>query len=117
MLWTPSLDLEEPITAAICGFATQAKLSASAAGCGRRGGLIFVDLRDRTGLVQPSFLETQPTDRGFLRRRPVCARNMWSPPLAWSASGESKSQKIATGDIEIEVTQSAASGQVRDAAL
>ena len=67
------------------------------------GGLIFVDLRDRTGLVQLSF------DDGTAKEVFEKAASLRSEYVI-AATGlvrerESKTKKIATGDIEVYVTE------------
>ena len=67
------------------------------------GGLIFVDLRDRTGLVQLSFDDSTAKDifdkAASLRSEYVVAAT------GLVRERESKTDKIATGDIEVYVTQ------------
>lgn len=67
------------------------------------GGLIFVDLRDRTGLVQLSFGDSTAKDifekAASLRAEYVVAA------VGVVRERESKSKKIPTGDIEIDVTE------------
>ena len=67
------------------------------------GGLIFVDLRDRTGLIQLSFDDSTPKDifdkAASLRSEYVVAAT------GLVRERESKTDKIATGDIEIYVTE------------
>ena len=67
------------------------------------GGLIFVDLRDRTGLVQLSFDDSTAKDifekASSLRSEYVIAA------IGTVRERESKTNKIATGDIEVYVTE------------
>ena len=67
------------------------------------GGLIFVDLRDRTGLIQLSFDDSTAKDifdkAASLRSEYVVAAT------GLVRERESKTDKIATGDIEVYVTQ------------
>ena len=67
------------------------------------GSLIFVDLRDRTGLVQLSFDDSTAKDifdkAASLRSEYVVAAT------GLVRERESKTDKIATGDIEVYVTQ------------
>ncbi len=67
------------------------------------GGLIFVDLRDRTGLVQLSFDDSTAKDifekASSLRSEYVVAA------IGTVRERESKTNKIATGDIEVYVTE------------
>ena len=67
------------------------------------GGLIFVDLRDRTGLVQLSFGDA--TDRGIFETAASLRAEYVVAATGVVRERESKSKKIATGDIEIEVTE------------
>ena len=64
------------------------------------GGLIFVDLRDRTGLIQLSFDDS--TDKEIFEKasglRSIAATGL-------VRERESKTNKIATGDIEVYVTE------------
>ena len=74
-----------------CGTFTVANIGQEIAVCGwvqrqrNLGGLIFVDLRDRTGLLQLSFDDSTPRD--LLRRRPPSEGSMSSPPRAWCGAG------------------------------
>ncbi len=67
------------------------------------GGLIFVDLRDRTGLVQLSFGDS--TDRAIFEKAASLRAEFVVAATGIVRERESKSTKIATGDIEIEVTE------------
>ena len=67
------------------------------------GGLIFVDLRDRTGLVQLSFGDS--TDREIFEKAASLRAEYVVAATGIVRERESKSTKIATGDIEIEVTE------------
>ncbi len=67
------------------------------------GGLIFVDLRDRTGLVQLSFGDS--TDREIFQKAASLRAEFVVAATGIVRERESKSTKIATGDIEIEVTE------------
>jgi len=67
------------------------------------GGLIFVDLRDRTGLVQLSFGDA--TDRAIFEKAAGLRAEFVVAATGIVRERESKSSKIATGDIEIEVTE------------
>ena len=66
------------------------------------GQLIFIDLRDRTGIVQLAFTDTTDKeifDKAFAARSEyvLCAKGVVRERSA-------KTDKVATGDIEIEVT-------------
>ena len=67
------------------------------------GGLIFVDLRDRTGLIQLSFDDGTPKEvfekASSLRSEYVIAAT------GLVRERESKTKKISTGDIEVYVTE------------
>ena len=67
------------------------------------GNLVFIDLRDRTGLIQLSFDDSTPKDifdkAASLRSEYVVAAT------GLVRERESKTDKIATGDIEIYVTE------------
>ena len=67
------------------------------------GGLIFVDLRDRTGIVQLSFGDS--TDPEIFRKAASLRAEYVVAATGIVRERESKSQKVATGDIEIEVTE------------
>ncbi len=67
------------------------------------GGLIFVDLRDRTGLVQLSFGDN--TDREIFEKAVSLRAEYVVAAVGVVRERESKSKKIATGDIEIEVAE------------
>ena len=67
------------------------------------GGLIFVDLRDRTGLIQLSF--DDGTDQAVFEK---ASSLRWEYVIAATATvreRESKTDKIATGAIEVYVTE------------
>ena len=67
------------------------------------GGLIFVDLRDRTGLLQLSFDDSTPRDifekAATLRGEYVVAAT------GLVRERESKNPDLPTGDIEVKVTE------------
>ena len=67
------------------------------------GGLIFVDLRDRTGIVQLSFGDS--TDRAIFETAATLRAEFVVAATGIVRERESKSTKVATGDIEIEVTE------------
>ncbi len=67
------------------------------------GGLIFVDLRDRTGLVQLSFGDG--TDRAIFDKAAGLRAEYVVAATGTVRERESKSKKIETGDIEIDVTE------------
>ena len=67
------------------------------------GGLIFVDLRDRTGIVQLSFGDD--TDRAIFEKASGLRGEYVVAAVGAVRERESKSKKIATGDIEIFVTE------------
>ena len=67
------------------------------------GGLIFVDLRDRTGIVQLSFGDS--TDRAIFEKAASLRSEFVVAATGTVREREAKTNKIATGDIEIYVTE------------
>ena len=67
------------------------------------GGLIFVDLRDRTGLVQLSFDDS--TDKAIFEKAASLRAEYVIAAVGTVRERESKTNKIATGDVEIYVTE------------
>ncbi len=67
------------------------------------GGLIFVDLRDRTGLVQLSFGDS--TDRSVFEKAAALRAEYVVAATGVVRERESKSNKIPTGDVEIDVNE------------
>ena len=67
------------------------------------GGLIFVDLRDRTGLVQLSFDDS--TDKAIFDKAASLRGEYVIAATGLVRERESKTDKITTGDIEIYVTE------------
>ena len=67
------------------------------------GGLIFVDLRDRTGLVQLSFDDS--TDPAVFEKAASLRGEYVIAATGLCREREAKTNKIATGDIEIYVTE------------
>ena len=67
------------------------------------GGLIFVDLRDRTGLVQLSFDDS--TDKAIFEKASTLRGEYVIAATGLVREREAKTNKIATGDIEIYVTE------------
>ena len=67
------------------------------------GGLIFVDLRDRTGLVQLSFDDS--TDKAIFEKAATLRAEYVIAATGLVRERESKTNKIATGDIEVYVTE------------
>lgn len=65
------------------------------------GNLTFIDLRDRTGLVQLAFGDT--TDRAVFQKAGSCRAEFVLMAKGTVRSRESKNKEIATGDIEIQV--------------
>ena len=92
-----------------CGTFTAANIGQEIAVCGwvqrqrNLGGLIFVDLRDRTGLLQLSFDDSTPKDlfekAASLRGEYVIAAK------GLVRERESKNPDLPTGDIEVKVTE------------
>ena len=67
------------------------------------GGLIFVDLRDRTGLVQLSFDDS--TDKAIFEKASTLRGEYVIAATGLVREREAKTNKIATGDIEVYVTE------------
>ena len=67
------------------------------------GNLIFIDLRDRTGLVQLSFNDT--TDREIFSKAQSVRAEYVVAAVGTVCERESKTDKIPTGDIEINVKE------------
>ena len=67
------------------------------------GNLIFIDLRDRTGLIQLSFNDT--TDREVFAKAQSVRAEYVVAAVGTVCERESKTNKIATGDIEINVKE------------
>ena len=67
------------------------------------GGLIFVDLRDRTGLVQLSFDDS--TDKAIFDKASSLRSEYVVAAVGTVRERESKTDKIATGDVELYVTE------------
>lgn len=67
------------------------------------GGLIFVDLRDRTGLVQLSF--DDGTDQAVFEKASSLRSEYVIAATGTVRERESKTDKIATGAIEVYVTE------------
>ncbi len=67
------------------------------------GGLIFVDLRDRTGLVQLSFGDS--TDRAVFEKAAALRAEYVVAATGVVRERESKTNRIPTGDIEIDVRE------------
>ena len=67
------------------------------------GQLIFIDLRDRTGVVQLAFADT--TDKEIFEKAASCRSEFVLGVKGTVAERSAKTDKIATGDIEIQVTE------------
>ena len=67
------------------------------------GGLIFVDLRDRTGLIQLSFDDS--THKAIFEKASTLRAEYVVAAAGLVRERESKTDKIATGDIEVYVTE------------
>ena len=65
------------------------------------GGLIFIDLRDRTGIVQLAFSDN--TDKTVFNKAAVCHSEYVLCAKGTVKERSAKTDKIATGDIEIDV--------------
>lgn len=74
-----------------CGTFTAANVGQEISVCGwvqrqrNLGSLIFVDLRDRTGLLQLAFDDSTPRD--LFEKAASLRGSMSSPPRGWSGSG------------------------------
>ena len=68
-----------------------------------KGGLIFIDLRDRTGILQLTFDET--TDREVFEKAKSCRSEYVLAVVGTVRERSSKNPEIPTGDVEIAVTE------------
>jgi aspartyl-tRNA synthetase, bacterial type len=68
-----------------------------------KGGLIFIDLRDRTGILQLTFDDT--TDRAVFEKAKSCRSEYVLAAVGTVRERSSKNPEIPTGDIEIAVTE------------
>ena len=68
-----------------------------------KGGIIFIVLRDRTGVVQLTFDDT--TDRALFEKAASCKSEYVLLATGEVRERESKTDKIATGHVEIYVTE------------
>ena len=68
-----------------------------------KGSLIFIDLRDRTGLLQLTFDET--TDRAVFEKAKSCRSEFVLAAVGTVRERSSKNPDIPTGDVEIAVTE------------
>ena len=68
-----------------------------------KGSLIFIDLRDRTGLLQLTFDET--TDRAVFEKAKACRSEFVLAAVGTVRERSSKNADIPTGDVEIAVTE------------
>lgn len=67
------------------------------------GQLIFIDLRDRTGIVQLSFDDT--SDKSVFEKAAQCRSEFVLGVVGTVMERSAKSSKLATGDIEVKVTE------------
>ena len=67
------------------------------------GGLIFIDLRDRTGIVQLTFDDA--TDRAIFEKAASCRSEFVLAARGKVRERDAKTDKIPTGDVEIYVTE------------
>ena len=67
------------------------------------GQLVFIDLRDRTGIVQLSFDDT--TDKEIFAKAQKVRSEYVLGVVGTVMERSAKSHKIATGDIEVKVTE------------
>ncbi len=68
-----------------------------------KGSLIFIDLRDRTGILQLTFDET--TDRAVFEKAKACRSEFVLAAVGTVRERSSKNADIPTGDVEIAVTE------------
>ena len=68
-----------------------------------KGSLIFIDLRDRTGILQLTFDET--TDRAVFEKAKSCRSEFVLAAVGTVRERSSKNPDIPTGDVEIAVTE------------
>ena len=68
-----------------------------------KGGLIFIDLRDRTGILQLTFDDT--TDKAVFEKAKSCRGEYVLAAVGTVRERSSKNPDIPTGDIEIAVTE------------
>ena len=81
-------------TASVCGWVQRQR---------DLGGLIFVDLRDRTGLVQLSFDDS--TDKAIFDKASTLRGEYVIAATGTVREREAKTDKIPTGEVEIYVTE------------
>ena len=82
------------------------------------GGLIFIDLRDRTGLVQLVFHpETAPEAHAAAERLRARARDLRRPAQVVRREAGNVNPNLATGEIELDVASRRAARRVGDAAV
>ncbi len=81
-------------TASVCGWVQRQR---------DLGGLIFVDLRDRSGLVQLSFDDS--TDKAIFEKASTLRGEYVIAATGTVREREAKTDKIPTGDVEIYVTE------------
>ncbi|MDR0936644.1 MAG: aspartate--tRNA ligase [Oscillospiraceae bacterium] len=92
-----------------CGLFTRADVGAEAAVCGWAGrvrdlgGLIFIDLRDRTGILQLTFDDN--TARDIYEKAATVKSEFVLAVKGKVRERSSKNADIPTGDVEIEVTE------------
>ena len=92
-----------------CGTFTAANIGQEISVCGwvqrqrNLGGLIFVDLRDRTGLLQLSFDDSTP--RTSLKRPPPSGEYVMAAKGLVRERESNQKPDLPTGDIEVKVTE------------
>ena len=92
-----------------CGVFTMADVGKEVSVCGwvqrqrDLGQLIFIDLRDRTGIVQLAFDDS--TDREIFRKAFSCRAEYVLAARGIVRERSSKNKEIPTGDVEIEVVE------------
>ena len=82
------------------------------------GGLVFIDLRDRTGLVQLVF-DPDELGRGVRARAPAARRGRAhaSPGRSSAATPETVNAELPTGEFEVRVREAEPARRRRDAAV
>lgn len=92
-----------------CGTLRDANIGETVTVCGwvqkqrDKGSLIFIDLRDRTGILQLTFDET--TDKNVFEKAKSCRSEYVLAAVGTVRERSSKNSDIPTGDIEIAVTE------------
>ena len=92
-----------------CGTLRAAHIGQTVTVCGwvqkqrDKGSLVFIDLRDRTGIVQLTFDET--TDRAVFDKAKSCRSEFVLAAVGTVKERSSKNPELPTGDVELDVTE------------